>query len=223
MNADIDVSGRGFIGGSGIHPVPPSYSCYENQFYYPPNTDFAADKGEGIAIVSPAKSNGKGKYANGGGGGNSHNAGGGGGSNAASGGFGGYEFQGSPCDGTAPFDNRGMGGTGLTYSNASNKIFLGGGGGAGHANNPELFYPNGGNGGGICIITANLVKGNNKNILANGDNGLACVGYGATGCHEGMGAVVAAGAILLNVNTYNSVVNAKAKGGSGADMVQAEI
>jgi gliding motility-associated-like protein len=221
MNADIDVSGKGFIGGNGIHTIPPAFNCYENQYYYPPNTDLAAAKGEGIAILSSAKSYGKGKCANGGGGGNSHNSGGGGGSNAASAGFGGYEFEGSPCDGTVPFDNRGIGGTGLTYNNLSNKVFLGGGGGAGHANNPELFYPKGGNGGGICIISASSIKGNNKNILANGDSGLACTGYGATGCHEGMGGGGGAGTILLNIKTYNSVAHAIAKGGSGADMVQA--
>ena len=219
LNADIDVSGKGFLGGNGVHPVPSTYNCYQNQFYYPQNTDFAASKGEGIAIISSAISSGKGKNANGGGGGNSHNAGGGGGSNASSAGLGGYEFEGAPCNSPAPFDNRGIGGAGLTYTNASNKIFLGGGGGAGHANNPELFYPNGGNGGGICIIMADVVKGNNKNILANGDNGLACVGYGATGCHEGMGGGGGAGVILLNVNSYNSLVNSIAKGGNGADMV----
>jgi len=221
MNADIDVSGRGFLGGDGIHGIPPVFNCYENQYYYPPNTDFAAAKGEGIATLSPAKTDGKGKYADGGGGGDSHNAGGGGGSNAASGGFGGYEFEGSPCDGNVPFDNRGIGGSGLTYNNASNKIFMGGGGGAGHANNPELFYPKGGNGGGICIISAGFIKGNNKNIVANGDSGLACIGYGATGCHEGMGGGGGGGTILLNVINYNSVANAKAIGGGGADMVQA--
>lgn len=221
LNADIDVNGKGFIGGNGVHANPPSYNCYENEFYYPPNTDLGAGKGESIAIVSSLKFNGKGKIANGGGGGNSHNSGGGGGSNAASAGLGGYEFEGSPCDGTAPFDNRGIGGTGLLYSNPSNKIFLGGGGGAGHANNSELFYPNGGNGGGICIITANSVEGNNKNIFANGDDGLACSGYGANGCHEGMGGGGGGGTILLNINNYNSIVNANAKGGKGADMVQA--
>jgi gliding motility-associated-like protein len=221
INTDIDVSGKGFIGGDGSHAIPASYNCYENQFYYPPNTIFAAGKGEGIAILSSGKVDGKGKYANGGGGGNSHNSGGCGGANAASGGVGGYEFEGSPCDGTAPFDNRGIGGTGLTYSNASNKIFLGGGGGAGHANNPELFFPNGGNGGGICIINASSVNGNNKNILANGSDGTPCAGYGVTGCHEGMGGGGGAGTILLNVTTYNSVINANAKGGNGADMVQA--
>src|SRR6185436_4641227 len=96
--------------------------------------------------ISTSKSFGKGALANGGGSGNSHNSGGGGGSNAAPGGFGSYNFEGSPCDGTVPFDNRGIGGKTLTYSNAANKIFLGGGGGAGHSNNPEAFQATGGNG-----------------------------------------------------------------------------
>ena len=85
---------RGFMGGNGMHPVPPSFNCYENQYYYPTNSQLAAAKGEGIALLSSAKANGKGQCANGGGGGNSHNSGGGGGANVASGGFGGYEFEG---------------------------------------------------------------------------------------------------------------------------------
>ena len=83
LNADIDVSGKGFMGGDGTHGNPPDYNCNENQFYYPPNTIFAAGKGEGIAIISSNKIDGKGRLANGGGGGNSHNSGGGGGSNAS--------------------------------------------------------------------------------------------------------------------------------------------
>ena len=220
MAADIDVTGKGFTGGNGTHAVPGAFNCNQNQFFYALNTDFAAGKGDGITTLLPAKTAGKGKYANGGGGGNSHNAGGGGGSNAAAGGLGGYQFEGGGCS-LAPFDNRGIGGTGLTYSNASNRVFMGGGGGAGHANNPELFFPNGGNGGGICIITAGAIKGNSRNIIASGDNGLACSGFGATGCHEGMGGGGGAGAILLSINNYISPTNTKAKGGKGADMVQA--
>ncbi|MEK7224986.1 MAG: hypothetical protein AAB221_04805, partial [Bacteroidota bacterium] len=157
LNANIDVSGKGFRGGVDPFSNPGSFNCNENQFYYPANPDLASGKGEGITEVSASKSFGKGAVANGGGGGNSHNSGGGGGSNAAAGGFGGYNFEGTPCT-AVPFDNRGIGGNALTYSNAANKIFLGGGGGAGHSNNPEAFQATGGNGSGIAIIMAGKLQ-----------------------------------------------------------------
>lgn len=221
LNNGINVSEKGFRGGDGTHPSLPVYDCDQNDYYYPPNSELGAGKGEGIAVLSADKSTGKGKLANGGGGGNSHNSGGGGGGNYAQGGYGGYQFEGSPCNTTVPFDNRGLGGKNLPYSNAQNKIFLGGGGGAGHANNPENFTPNGGNGGGICIIAAARLSGPNTAILADGQQGQACLGFGATGCHEGMGGGGAGGTVLLAVGTYPNPTTISVRGGNGADMVQA--
>lgn len=220
LNADMDVSGRGFSGG--IDPVsnPAVFNCNENQFYYPANPDLASGKGEGIADISTARSFGKGALANGGGGGNSHNSGGAGGGNISTGGLGGYQFEGSPCNGTVPFDNRGIGGNGLTYSNGANKIFLGGGGGAGHTNNPEAFQARGGNGAGIIIVSAGSLTSNTKKIIANGNDATAC-GAATSGCHEGMGGGGAAGTILLKISTYldNSVI--ENKGGKGGNMTAA--
>jgi hypothetical protein len=105
------------------------------------------------------------------------------------------------------------------YNNAANKIFMGGGGGAGQSNNPEGFQALGGNGSGIIIITANTINGNNNNIKASGNNGLNCSGYGATGCHEGMGGGGAGGTIILNANSYSGNLNCNTTGGSGANMV----
>jgi gliding motility-associated-like protein len=221
LGANMDVSGRGFRGGIDPFSSPGNtYYCYENNFFYPPNPDLASGKGEGIATVSAAKSFGKGALANGGGGGNSHNSGGGGGSNGASGGSGGYSFEGSPCNATVPFNNRGIGGYPLTYSNAQNRIFLGGGGGAGHSNNPEAFEAKGGNGAGIIIVTADKIKANTNKIIANGNNGKEC-GTNTGGCHEGMGGGGAAGTILLNINTYLDNTVTEVKGGKGADMTSA--
>lgn len=220
LNADIDVSGKGFKGG--IDPVsnPSSLFCYEDQFFYPPNPDLASGKGEGIAVLSSQKSFGKGAPGNGGGGGNSHNSGGGGGSNGNAGGFGGYNFELTPCNTIVPFNNRGIGGYALTYNNAARKIFLGGGGGAGQSNNPDGFQGTGGNGGGIVIISANTINTNGYAINANGAAGTACTLNG-TGCHEGMGGGGAGGTVLLNISNYADAAFCNVQGGNGGDMIVA--
>ncbi|MDP4263903.1 MAG: PKD domain-containing protein [Bacteroidota bacterium] len=215
----IDVSYKGFRGG--IDPVsnPSSFNCYENQFYYPPNPDLASGKGEGIASISSQKSFGKGALANGGGGGNSHNSGGGGGSNGTAGGFGGYNFEGAPCNTTVPFDNRGIGGKALSYNNASNKIFMGGGGGAGHTNNPEGFQALGGNGGGIIIVSANTLMSGTGGFASLGMTAPPCSGLGQTGCHEGMGGGGAGGTILLNIDNFGGDLRYITKGGQGGNTI----
>ena len=222
LNADMDVSGRGFTGGIDPVTVPGAFNCNENQFYYPVNPDLASGKGEGIADISAARSFGRGALANGGGGGNSHNSGGAGGGNISAGGFGGYQFESSPCNGTVPFDNRGISGKALTYSNAANKIFLGGGGGAGHTNNPEAFQANGGNGAGIIIVSAASLTSNTRKIIANGNEGSRC-GATTSGCHEGMGGGGAAGAVLLQITNYLDNTAIESKGGKGADMTAAGL
>lgn len=219
LEADIDVSGKGFRGGIDPFSNPAAVNCYQNQFYYPPNADNASGKGEGIAIISSQKSFGKGALANGGGGGNSHNSGGGGGSNGNTGGMGGYNYELTPCNTIVPFDNRGIGGKQLNYDNAANKIFMGGGGGAGQSNNPEGFQALGGNGAGIVIISANTIDGNNHDIKANGVDGLACSGLSGFGCHEGMGGGGAGGTVLLNISSYADLLNCNTKGGKGGDMI----
>lgn len=219
LNSTINVDGKGFRGGADPFSNPAPLFCYENQFFYPQNPDLASEKGESIYSISAAKSFGKGANANGGGGGNSHNSGGGGGGNGNTGGFGGYNYELTPCNTQVPFDNRGFGGKPLTYSNAINKIFVGGGGGAGQSNNPEAFQAKGGNGGGIVIIKTNVIVGNNYSITALGNNGLPCSGLGATGCHEGMGGGGAGGNILVQANTFSGNLNVNSSGGKGGDMI----
>jgi len=220
LQADINVSGKGFRGGNDLVTNPAVFNCNENQYYYPPNPDLASEKGEGIAIISPGKSYGKGALANGGGAGNSHNSGGAGGGNIGTGGFGGYQFEGSPCNTTVPFDNRGISGKSLIFSNALNKVFLGGGGGAGHTNNPEALQSKGGNGAGIVIIIADKLINNSKKIIANGNPGITC-GFTYPNCHEGMGGGGAAGTILLQINTYVDNTTLETKGGNGGNMTAA--
>lgn len=212
--ADVNVSGKGFRGALSSNIFNAVAYCHLNNYFYSA-ADSAARKGEGIAELSAAKIFGKGKLANGGGGGNSHNAGGGGGSNGGNGGFGGYELE--SC-GSAPFDNRGTGGASLTYNTAQNKVFMGGGGGAGHANNIQGFLPSGGNGGGIAIIQANYLKGNGQPIISKGVDGASC-SLAPNGCHEGMGGGGAGGSILFNVNNYISTTSIDCSGGKGANMV----
>ena len=106
LNANIDVTGRGFRGGNSPNPNTTTLYCDYNDYYYPSGTNAAADKGESITSIGDEIAWGKGSPANGGGGGNGHNSGGGGGSNGGAGGFGGYQLD--ACGGSAT-DNRGLG------------------------------------------------------------------------------------------------------------------
>lgn len=218
LNNTIDVTGKGFKGGkSDQNPTLRSANCVFIPIDYCMAPDFntANNKGEGITEVSLSKSFGIGKLANGGGSGFSQNSGGGGGSNGSTGGKGGSEYVG--CN-SNPANNLkgGIGGLQLNYSNLTNKVFLGGGGGSGHVNNINLS--NGGNGGGICVITAGTIIGNNRSILANGEDGLQCVNNGSFGsCHDGMAGGGGGGVVMMNVSNYTGSVNIEAKGGIGAD------
>jgi gliding motility-associated-like protein len=216
LNAKINVSGKGFLGGAGFNSSNPVLNCFENEYIYSSTSQVIAGlKGESIASLASSVIRGKGAPASGGGGGLGHNSGGGGGANAGSGGFGGYQLD--NC-GSSPFDNRGVGGRALVYSSATNKIFLGGGGGAGNADNPNNYNPTGGNGGGIIIINANFLNSNGNLIEANGDNGIACTIPANPDCHDGMPGGGGGGSVLLNVNQFigNSIV--QKKGGNGANM-----
>ncbi len=215
LNANIDVSGKGFKGGI-IANVNPILMCYNNNYFYPSNSTVSAAKGEGISDIGFDKVYGKGRLANGGGGGNGHNSGGGGGSNGNIGGFGGYQLY--ECSNSF-FDNRGIGGNQMAYNNISNKVFLGGGGGAGHsdATSVSIAVSNGGNGGGIVIINTNSLLSNNFSILSNGLDGQICAAN--VNCrHDGMGGGGGAGAILLNIPNYLDNHTLKVNGGKGADM-----
>ena len=111
---------------------------------------------------------------NGGGGGNNHNAGGGGGGNYGAGGDGGNRVD-API-GNCQSNSPGKGGLALNTFGynltpvANNKIFMGGGGGAGHDNGGTGIQ--GGAGGGIIYISANSIIGN-----AAGHKVYLCLGY----------------------------------------------
>ena len=206
LNADIDVSGKGFRGGSTS--VNGYVAGHYTDYFCPMSTMRSAQKGESIAQANVPYEAGRGMLANAGGGGNDHNAGGGGGGNAGAGGRGGDEFDGWG----SPNTNGGVGGTILSYSNTSNKIFFGGGGGGGHQNNNVGM--DGTAGGGIAIINASALTANNHFIKANGlDNGTN-LGNGDDGAGGGGGG----GTVLLDVPVYNGVVTVETKGGAGGNV-----
>jgi hypothetical protein len=61
-----------------------------------------------------------------------------------------------------------FGGWPLVYSNAENRIWMGGGGGGGSSNLGSS--PVAGRGGGIILIKANTIEGNGFAIRSNGEN-----------------------------------------------------
>ena len=213
LNNDIDVSGKGFNGGREENFNNAGTNCGQNDFFYTLGNIFGAAKGEGIADLSVEKLAGKGKLANGGGGGNDHNAGGGGGSNATTGGKGGNQFN--LCPGPVVI-NAGIAGFNLTNYFTQNKIYLGGGGGAGHANDPGAnpFTSGGGKGGALIIISSGYLQSNNYKIKSNGNDGTSCTGLN---CNEGAGGGGAGGSVLLNVNNYIDKVITEVSGGNGAN------
>jgi len=206
LQGNMDVSGNGFRGGQ----VEDANSLVYHQtgYVFPYNPALSAEKGEGIAIIPTDKSYGSGKSANGGGGGNAHNAGGGGGGNGGAGGDGGLEYYNIPNQPTA--NTNGLGGQNVPVVQADKPI-MGGGGGAGHAN--DNVGESGGNGGGIVFIRANKLKANNFKILANGND----VVSPGTDRNDGQGGGGAGGSVFLNVQELVDVIQVEAKGGNGGN------
>jgi hypothetical protein len=224
LNADIDVSGQGFLGGSLVnYPVPPfncSWAVTVNQYFLSLTAsgfNNGGEKGEGIAAYILNEEYGRGKLANGGGGGNNTNTGGAGGGNYGAGGAGGQRagesaFQ---CHGAFP----GIGGVSLAafgYTLASNRIFFGGGGGSGHENN-GVGLP-GGNGGGIIILSAPVVIGGGGRLLALGLAPVNPTNTDPTQAEgDGGGGGGAGGSVILNTTTVTGAVTATATGAKGSD------
>jgi gliding motility-associated-like protein len=193
LNADIDASGIGFRGGKvRVDPMPLQF-CAPNVIFGAFSKNEGGQKGEGIAVWDSLKLTHKGAWANGGGGGNDANAGGGGGANGGNGGRGGklyYEPNNQPnCQG-----GHGIGGKPLNSSFSISKLFLGGGGGAGHDN--DNVGSSGANGGGLIIIKATTINGNNFQIISKGLNALNAGNDGAGG--GGGGGTIAISATSIN-------------------------
>ena len=214
MLADIDVSGMGFRHGTAMNSTLTTLN--EQAYYYDSYTNQGAEKGEGIHTISTNKNYGRGAPANGGGGGNGHNTGGGGGANGGKGGEGGDQWE----EGKTITENvGGKGGKPLTTNATLNKIYLGGSGGMGQANNLREFPS--GNGGGIIIISGGSINSNGYKIKSNGAN--ATEAPNSDECKDGMAGGGAAGSISLNINTIQGIVAVEAKGGKGADHIAKNV
>ncbi len=213
LNADIDVTAKGFRGASPSftpnHLCPTASPGFLSYSYTSNAIDSAGFKGEGIAGLNPFFSRGRGKNATGGGGGHTYNAAGGGGSCYGNGGKGGTELD--SCTGGSIADLGGFGGADLNSQVSGQvKLFLGGGGGAGLFESGTLNDATaGGNGGGIIFIMAGTINGNNKNILANGQS--------VTGitANESAGGGGGGGCIAVYSPTILSLASIQAKGGNG--------
>jgi len=216
LDTNIDVSGRGFRGGAPLYMGPGPTPCNNTDYFYSSANNQGGQKGEGIGLISPLKNYGRGKITNGGGGGNNSKSGGGGGSNGGAGGGGGDQYQAElACANLIPGIG-GIGGVALTYNNVLNKIFLGGGGGCGAGDVQGEIA--GGNGGGIIILDAPTIIGNNKSVIADGSNAPECSGPGP-GCQDdGGGGGGGGGTILINAPNVTNLLKVSAKGGKGADV-----
>jgi hypothetical protein len=202
LSSNIDVSGLGFRGGK-INNT--KWECDQMDYFYNHPSWQGAQKGEGIAVLGSDKMAGRGALANGGGGGNCTNAGGAGGGNYGMGGHGGKQFY-FFCD---SIQIGGLPGNSVACYDSLNKIFLGGGGGAGHEN--DNAGTNGTNGAGIIVIQAGKIEGNGYSISANGLNASASENDAAGGGGSG-------GAILIDCYDFGSTpINISAIGGKGGN------
>ncbi len=214
LQADIDLTGKGFRGGTISNNPDGGCGNGSPAYYYPleqPGFNWqrgGAEKGEGIAEISEERRAGKGPLGNGGGGGNKHNTGAGGGSNYTAGGKGGNELQ--SC---IPNGNGGLGGRSLQTGILQDRIFLGGGGGCGDDNNDAGSV--GVDGGGIIFVHAGTIEGNGFSIISNGESQL----NPGTGIADGAGGGGAGGSIYVDATAYNGNINISANGGNGGDQI----
>jgi PKD repeat protein len=213
LQGDIDLSGKGFRGGSfeldytGTCTFLSSYSNYA----YEEGSIRGGKKGEGISAAPASRSRGRGAQANGGGGGNDHNSGGGGGGHLSSGGVGGIN------DNPATFGCRGQfpGSGGKALPAASERLYLGGGGGAGHGNND--LASSGGAGGGIVLIEASQTVNEGGTIRARGLDAGNATGDGAGG--GGAGGTIAISGIAPNLPGI--LIDVRGGRGGNADNINA--
>ncbi len=213
LNGTIDVSGRGFLGGDTI-PNEYTGTCVnfgsDGWYLYESGSDSAGLKGEGIVYEGFPFVRGNGFVANAGGGGNGQYSGGGGGGNIGVGGVGGFQEEG--CGDTPnPLVQGGYIKSNF-YTNTGqykNRIFMGGGGGAGTMNRPDgKIGTKGGNGGGFVILLAQTLYSNNALITASGQSVTDTATAGAGGGGGG-------GVVVLAVDNYIGDLNIEVSGGNG--------
>jgi gliding motility-associated-like protein len=223
LEADIDVSGKGFKGGEiTLNTVG---ACGDaTVFSYDYSFGNAGNKGEGVANrgyvdpdyppLFPLYSKGRGANLTGGGGGNGKYSGGGGGSNWGAGGKGGR-------DGCLVLSG-GLDGKKIKSLDIDfyfdNNMFMGGGGGGSTHESAGSPSSTGAKGGGIVIIICDTLKGNGKIITA--DGGTPNTAPSVTG-NAGAGGGGGGGSIALYLQSYSSGITSgltlSVKGGKGGN------
>ncbi len=210
LNADIDAGEIGYKGVTvSTNGSPDNCSINPNTQFIGPSTDTdKSPKGNGIVVDNPLFNGGRAPEANGGGGGVSGDSGGGGGSNFGVGGEGGKRW----CDsGATGADAGGLGGVSLSTFLDQRKVFMGGAGGAGFITNLNAAIAT--NGGGIVVVRAENIVGNNFTIFAQGANSVAP----GTGI-DGGGGGGAGGSVAFDVKSYSGTINIDISGGDGQDL-----
>ena len=217
LNANIDVSGKGF---AGAQPEPYSISCRPNYasdtFYFHSSlTNRAGLKGEGIMDATFNYTKGPGHNWNGGGGGLGYLAGGGGGSLYTAGGLGDIEDTcgtvisafGGTILGNPYFTREG---TTVDPDELWPAVTFGGGGG-GSTDDGIAVSSGGGNGGGIVIILTDSLISNGYSINSNGEDvtDLATGGAGGGG---------AGGVIIIDAEGITGTLGVTATGGDGGSV-----
>ncbi len=217
LEADLDVSAKGFRGGAYENNPPCNVSPHTLE-YIKDEDCFWSRKGEGIAGygVEPFVY-GRGAPANAGGGGNNHNSGGGGGGNFGVGGKGGYGYWGVLANRRLP---GGFGGKQL-YDHPrsrSGRVFLGGGGGAGHSNHGH--GSGGANGGGIVLLRAGTI--NNTGDFSISARGAKADDDYATLNPDGLGGGGAGGSVVLTTEHLPHELRVDVSGGKGGSRLGIE-
>jgi len=224
LNADINVTGKGFIGGStssGAGNCLATNIPIYDKYSYPVSSNLSGYKGESqvikvfIAIGNepsyfPGYAKGKGANFTGGGGGNGRFSGGGGGANYGFGGRGGREI-GTCLD---PRDG-GIRGWQVLFTDLDSALFLGSGGGSstylGGTATP------GANGGGIIMIMCDTLKGKGKVIKADGGSPSVTASGNAGAGGGGGGGSIALFQQSFGVKPDSSLLTISAGGGKGGN------
>lgn len=210
LNADIDVTGKGFIGGTVT--TMDGAPLNDQKYYYPEDSTKVGRKGESLVshrggasekLIIEDYAKGIGRFFSGGGGSTGEYSGAGGGASFGAGGNG-YRQR------TSGYSAAGLGGYHVDLVDFGDRVVMGsGGGGSGY--NTGGTGTGGASGGGIVFILTDTLIGNGNFIKANGDS----ITTVATG-NGGAGGGGAAGSLVLSVKSYaSSNLNLEAKGGTG--------
>lgn len=203
IRADVDGTGIGYRGGkrSGFTSV-----CDETEFFSVGTDRKGGYKGESIEKNMNVAS--RGPWISGGGGGNALNSGGAGGGNGGAGGRGG---DASTYCIKRP-DVGGFGGYAIADQYADHRFFMGGGGGGGHENRGNLEATDGGAGGGLVFVHAQVIQSLGGAIIARGGTPSRASGW------DGAGGGGAGGTVVIEADTVLGTITVDVQGGKGGDV-----